>query len=804
MDIDQQTYQTARKWFLMACEQPAGQRKDWLKQQNLDVDLLSLITQWLAQAEHDGLDQLDTHPQIKGYEIRSLIGTGGAGRVYEAKRTGKGFDQLVAIKIIENQHPAVVMRFIQEQQILVTLDHPGIARLIDAGETLQHQPFLVMERVQGVPIDQYCESLNSVAIIQIFVKVLNSVAFAHRHLILHRDLKPANVLVDVHGSPKLLDFGIAKILNESQENKTTKDHQAYTPQFASPEQINGNTLTITTDIYSCGVILYVLLSGHTPYPEGLTHIQLIKRIANDQINWQHSLDKLKAPKDLSAIIRKATRFEPEARYQSINDFQQDLIRWRTGLPVHALQGDWWYSLTKTVRKRWLALLVSFTFIAMLVGFNFSMKQQLAKTQTERDTAESVLQFLENSFAAADPEEHPGIELTVRQVMLEGVKKLAQVDSADVRARIANSLAQVFNQLELYDDALDISSTPAFENQPELISQSVIALLGKNEYQNALDVLKDTSFDLPHKSQLEINALIGLEQYQHASVLIDQALLEQKNVKINEDLIRLRLSKASCLYYLNDYIGAQQYSEQTLKMAEQHLGVNNFTYINALHDAAFFNEQTGKLDLAEQQFIRSIEVERQLRGESTVGVAISLDNLATVQTAMNKLDDALKAREEALEIFSNRNAIETQSHHIVLGNTAHLLEKLNRNTEAISRYREVIKLFQKQPESSQIQLGIAYHNMARALMNTGQMYDARNAFDESKQYLETQLGESHPILGNWWQTNARYYELNDQADEQLKALKQALLIFQSTVGESHPKYIAICQQLTDLNQVCASG
>jgi serine/threonine protein kinase len=212
--------------------------------------------------------------RVGAYNILEEIGHGGMGEVYRASRADGQYEKEVAIKLVRGGHDtaSVLERFRHERQILASLDHPNIARLLDGGTTDEGIPYLVMELIEGTPIDQYCDArkLNVSDRLRLFVQVCSAVQYAHQRLVIHRDIKPGNILVTREGVPKLLDFGIAKIFDPSVSSATTVAGPM-TPEYASPEQIRGEPITTATDVYSLGVVLYQLLTGRSPYP-GNTHV----------------------------------------------------------------------------------------------------------------------------------------------------------------------------------------------------------------------------------------------------------------------------------------------------------------------------------------------------------------------------------------------------------------------------------------------------------------------------------------------------------------------------------------------------
>src|SRR5262245_2571740 len=283
------------------------------------------------------------------YRRIRVLGTGGMGTVYLAERTDGEIQQQVAIKLLGagGHRPAWRDRFIRERQLLSSLNHHSIVHVIDAGHTSDDRPYLVMEYVEGVSIDVYAERLQFRDKLKLFLRVCEGVSHAHGHLIIHRDLKPSNILVDSSGQPKLLDFGIAKLLDDTVEPTKTIE-RLLTPNYASPEQLRGMAQTTATDVYSLGAVLYKLLTGSYPHEGGALEIVMGARQIPQPTRLNPSL-----PTDIDYILRKALRLEPDERYASVDAFANDiqsLLDWR---PVEARSGDVWYRTHRFLRRYWL-------------------------------------------------------------------------------------------------------------------------------------------------------------------------------------------------------------------------------------------------------------------------------------------------------------------------------------------------------------------------------------------------------------------------------------------------------------------
>jgi predicted Ser/Thr protein kinase len=324
------------------------------------------LTQCVADAVEEAQDPVSSGPAHCGpYRLVRLLGAGGMGQVYLAERSDGEIQQSAAVKLLraDSDRPQWRVRFLRERQVLANLNHPCIARLLDAGHDDNGRPFLVMEYVDGQPIDAYTVSLGLRDILQVFLQVCDAVAHAHRHLIIHRDLKPSNILVDATGRPKLLDFGIAKLLDDTGDSTQTVE-RLLTPNYASPEQIRGDVQTTATDVYSLGALLKALLTGCSP--------------RNTEVASSSQPKKLKAAisGDLDYILRKALRSEPEERYVSVEAFANDIRAFLTSRPVQARSGDTWYRCRKFLRRYWVPVMAaSITIAGLSVGLYVANHQR---------------------------------------------------------------------------------------------------------------------------------------------------------------------------------------------------------------------------------------------------------------------------------------------------------------------------------------------------------------------------------------------------------------------------------------------
>ncbi|MDY6947668.1 MAG: tetratricopeptide repeat protein [Pseudomonadota bacterium] len=450
---------------------------------------------------------------IGQYLIVSVLGRGGSGTVYLGERADKQYSAQVAVKIIDESAAASFgLRFRAERQILASLNHANIARLLDAGETEEHQPYLVMEYIHGEAVDQYCDrqQLDLRARLELFLQVCGAVQYAHQNLIVHRDIKPANILVTGEGVPKLLDFGIAKLLDASDITKssdlTRMNDRLLTPEYASPEQILGKPVTTASDVYSLGVVLYQLLTGMRPYtlsssaasqleleraicvtdpsrPSVAVHAAQSSAPGEDQpsigtlaLARRTTPDKLERSLlgDLDAIIMRALRKEPQLRYSSVEQLTGDIRRYLNNEPVSARQGNWVYYTNRFVRRNRLAVAASASFVMFLIGVSAVMSIQRSQTQAalvlatqEKERAEAVSGFMRNMFAAADPFVNFGKEQSARDVLDQASRSIeTDLDvQPEVRTPLLETIGVAYRRMGLPDRAV-----PQLENALRLQRQ----------------------------------------------------------------------------------------------------------------------------------------------------------------------------------------------------------------------------------------------------------------------------------------------------------------------------------------------
>ncbi len=320
------------------------------------------------------------------YQLVRVLGSGGMGAVYLGERTDGEIQQKVAIKFLgaHPYHAAWNDRFLRERQFLASLNHPSIVRVLDAGHTQDGEPYLVMEYVEGIAIDTYSNGIALRGQLELFLRVCDAVSHAHRRLIIHRDLKPSNILVDGLGQPKLLDFGIAKLLDET-DNQTQTAERLLTPNYASPEQLRGTPQTTATDVYSLGAILYKLLTGRSPHESAKGTSEAIAVVMGTRnVPPPRSLNPA-LPSDIDYVLGKALRTEPEERYASVDAFVNDVRALLESRPVEARSGNAWYLMQMFLRRYWIPATAAALVVASLsVGLYIANRERAIAQQRFMD------------------------------------------------------------------------------------------------------------------------------------------------------------------------------------------------------------------------------------------------------------------------------------------------------------------------------------------------------------------------------------------------------------------------------------
>jgi serine/threonine protein kinase len=662
-----------------ALDLPRDRRAAWLDEHCTDAHVRAEVNELLrAHDRPDGILERDAAAlvatarvsasipargmSIGPYRVVRELGRGGMGVVYLAERADGQYRRAVAVKLLTASPHAEELhrRFLAERQILASLDHPNIAQLLDGGVTDDQLPYFVMEYVDGVPLTTYCDGnrLGIAERLRLFRSVCAAVHHAHQNLVIHRDLKPGNVLVTHGGTVKLLDFGIAKLLDPSLSGVelpvTRTDMRVMTPQYASPEQVRGETLTIASDVYALGVLLYELLTGHPPYRvDGLAPHLIAEQVCEreperpssrldpeDAASRGASLERLRREiaGDLDAIVMTALRKEPARRYASADALAADVQRFLEGHPVTARRSGGAYHARKFFRRHRLAVATAVLAACSLLGGAAVAVWQAGIASQARDRAqgslhesEAVTEFLLGLFEASDPSEVPGAPVNARDLLRRGVQRVEGLtNQPEVQARMLGVLGRVQRNLGQYDDA------------QRLLEQALALRVARHgpESREAVVALEEVA-----------DALVRRARYDSAAVLLDSALARhtRRTGAISDDVARVLRAMAYLAVYRGDLPGAEHLSERSLATLRRVAPSPRPEEIRTLVQLGAIRRRRGDVAAAESTF-RAALAYRLALPDTGDGASVELLQLAqTLQADSTRVAEAEALYRRALQI-----------------------------------------------------------------------------------------------------------------------------------------------------------
>ena len=659
-----------RELFDGAMDQPAEQRSAWLAREtegddSLRVEVESLIT--ISESTDVGIERASAFvrsasgvaldgQRLGPYQIVRCIGLGGMGAVYEAVRADDQYRQRVAIKVVQHGlgSDLSVQRFRRERQILATLSHPNIATLLDGGVAPDGRPFLVMEYVEGSPITSWCDErrLGIRERLALFGQICAAVAHAHKNLVVHRDIKPGNILVTPNGMVKLLDFGIATLVEGNSDvdmPATRAEVRAFTPEYASPEQISGGTLSTASDIYSLGVVLFELLVGRRPY-DARTVVEVERamaagdppapsRVVTDdaardrgEVNASRLAKELHG--DLDVIVETALRKDLDRRYSSVDALTADLDRHRTGFPISAHRASTGYRVSKFVaRHRGVVGASAIAFSAVIIGAVVAI-MQAREARVERDRARfeehrasEVASFLQGILGAGDPTwssptRIASAKATVAQVLDSAALRLPKQlpDEPVIRASLHRTIAKAY------------------------LSQSRLAEAGAQ---------LDSALSIHRRVFGADNGEVATDLYFHAPTAVSGGL----------DSVEQAIVRAIAMMRRNH--------PDTIE-----------SYVPALHDLAYIKSARGQLNAAESLFTSVIDAERARPNPRQALLAITYGSLGLTYWNEGKSAPGIEDMKHGIALFDSLEAPSPVELSNALPTLATALVSSGRATEAL--------------------------------------------------------------------------------------------------------------------------
>jgi serine/threonine-protein kinase len=663
------------------------------------------------------LEGLAEGQRVGPYQVVREIGRGGMGAVYLAVRADTEYDKQVALKVVGyGAAEQIARRFRAERQILAHLDHPNIAKLLDGGTTEDGRPYFVMEHVEGRPIDEFCAagSLPVDERLALFREVCAAVHFAHQNLVVHRDLKPSNILVTADGIPKLLDFGIAKLLDPEAHDSALSELglRPMTVQYASPEQVQGEAITTASDVYSLGVLLHVLLTGRSPYGTAVDDRKALEKAICEgaRVKPSETVERRDEARrlagDLDTIVLRAMDPEPGRRYASAEQLAADVQRHLDGLPVLARKDTPGYRLGKFVRRHKAGVTAAAAGVFLILGFSATVTLLWKKVERERDRAEAVSGFLEELFAIPEPSRSRGRPITAREVLDRGRQQIAGnlQTEPETRAALLETMGRVYRRLGLLEPAR------------ELLGESLRV---------RREALGEDHLEVASSLQNLALVLLQMDRGQEAEPLLREALAirNRHGATATPEYAAGINDLAALLEGRGEHAAAEDLYEEALALKRRLLGAEHEDVARGLNNLAQVRHAQGHLAEAEPLYWQALAMRRRLFGEPHPDVATSLNNLASLLEDQGKRAEAEKLYREVLAmrrtLFGDRSLKVAQS----LNNLAFVLLAESRPKEAEPLSREALSIAEELLPASHSTRGIFQRNLAAVLVAQGRGREA---------------------------------------------------------------------------------
>ncbi len=786
----------AKQIFSKALELEGGEREEFVRQKcsgnpGLFEEIMSLLKAHQTQGPLDkplkniksAISSPQPSAQLQGkkigpYRILKQIASGGMGSVFLAERDDEQFRHQVALKLLpggfssENQ----TLRFLSERQILASLNHRNIAKLLDGGITELGQPWFAMEYIDGKPIDSYCDEnkLSVAERLELFQDVCGAVQYAHQQLVVHRDLKPSNILVTQSGDVKLLDFGIAKIMNPDEHPAdlplTKTGLLPLTPAYASPEQVRGKTITTASDIYQLGIILYELLSGSRPYELTGQSPSEIERIICEEnptrpstavINKSDLRKQIQAEAqkqsairdtkpdqlkkllkgDLDTIILKAIRKEPERRYKSAEKLASDISNYLSGRPVLAHPDSYFYRGRKFLSRHKAGVASAAVILILLIGYAITITWQSQQTQAallqvqeEAEKSEQITNFLMGMFQASNPAEALGDTVTARILLERGVRQAEQLqEQPAVQAQMFDVVGRVYRELGEYEQAYEILSL-ALQIREQISDENSPSLA-------------DTYYAL-----------------------------------------------GTVLHHRGDYRESHEFFEQAIEVYQQHSDYQSEEFAGSLFTIAEMRNIRREHDEAEKMHQQALEMRLDLLDPEHPDVGYSYQALGYTLHLQGKSEEAEAYLQIALGIFEEAYPDVHPSLAELKTNLARVQFAKGNSDHAESNFRQAISINEKVYGSEHTQTGISKKALADFHRAKGDIDAAERGYLELLEIMARQNGNASPLRRPVKQALARLYMENEMYEEAVPWLRDTLQMLTSVLVEDHPRVLSARRDL----------
>ncbi|PCJ50157.1 MAG: hypothetical protein COA74_02710 [Gammaproteobacteria bacterium] len=801
--------------------------------------------------------------KIDHYELQELLGMGGMGTVFKAVRIDSDFEQEVAIKLIHIKAltSETLLRFQSERQILANLNHPNIAGLIDGGTTDANLPYLVMEFVRGKPIIEYCKinRLDFQKRIELFLQVCEAITYAHQNLIVHRDIKAENILVTNSGLIKLLDFGVAKILDPdsfSQEVAETKvETRILTLASASPEQVLGKKITTRTDVYGLGALFYQLLTEEKLFDfEKENRLKLENAICeqlpdkpstvisntSSLVNIENyaitdiSHNNLKTIRkslkgDLDTIVLKALQKDPDKRYQSVVELAEDIERYLNHYPIQARVDGFFYLAKKYIQRHRLRVLFTMAAVTSLVVFSIvvTVQNQAIKIQKEHaiqeaKTSEQISNFMVDIFNSSDPNENAGKNITAIELLENAKIKIEQFSNDPLlKANLMESIATVYLRLGESDESLRLLNKTlelrkSNEKSTKLEFAKTYYILGQlifelGDYEKAKKIL-NKSFTLYQQSgindEYEINnpqavlsIIYGYEGNYEKARKIDEKTL---SIVLHEFGSKSReagdayTNLGAILRYIGEFVESEKLIKLGLEARKQSMGAMSLETAHSLNQLTSTLVHQGKYQEALPVVLEGLRIRQFIYKNDHAEIVASLGNLSKVYSHLNKLDEAIKIKKESIVMLRR---LFGNNHSYVSGSLSSLGLILLQNddvADAKQVFLESLQISRKIFEEGGVKIAYPLTGLGQLHLKNNQIKPAITLLTEAYKIRVKGLPENHRLTAITASLLGEAYVLNGNSEAASKYLNQAFIIFKDLYGENDERVLKIMNQLETIS------
>ncbi|MCC6652289.1 MAG: serine/threonine protein kinase [Candidatus Eisenbacteria bacterium] len=797
--MDPERWRQAQEVFHAALDQPEQERDAFLEREcagdaalteevrgmlREDASVGSLLDRGIGPVAQSAFGEGANLPprEIGMYRVLRALGEGGMGVVYLAERTD--LHNLIAIKFLRDAwaSPARRERFMAEQKTLAQLTHPSIARIYDAGVLPEGTPWFAMEYVEGLPLDRYCatQALGARQRLELFRAVCEAVLHAHQRAVIHRDLKPANILVTAGGQVKLLDFGIARQVEEPAAGtpRTRTELRLMTPAYAAPEQVRGGTLGVHTDVYSLGVVLYELLAGRTPHDLAGRSAAEVERLIGEveparPSSFAPVRDRAESWADLDVLCLTAMQKEPSRRYRTVDSLIRDVDHYLAGEPLEARPDTAGYRLGKFARRNWrplAAAAAALTVVVTLVtGYTIRLTQARNTALAQSARAERIQRFMVELFEGADEAAGPSDTLRVVSLLERGAREARLLDAEpQVQADLLQTLGGIQQKLGEFDRADSLLGAALAARRRAAVTDSAAILRGIV----AVGWLRAEQSRLAEAEQLVRSAVAALERRRptdHAamagalrtlgSVLELQGEYPQAIEVLNRtarhdslggvsasDASETLTSLANNQFYSGNLEIADSLNRRVLALDRSIHGERHPHVASDLLNLGAIQFEWGRWAEAERYDREALEIYRAWYGEEHYETAASLTMLGRALLAQGRLAEASAALARALRTRERVYGPDHPSVASTLNELARVAQKQGRFDEAERGFLRMLDIYRAAFDDKHYLIGLAITNLGAVDMDRGRPAAAERHFREALRRYSTTLPADHAFVG----------------------------------------------------------